>query len=64
MRYFLAEQAVDRIAVRLAGVALLVEDHRHALVRRLEHGLGFRDHPEQADGEDLLDVVDAEHLPW
>lgn len=62
MRYFLAEQAVDRIAVRLAGVALLVEDHRHALVRRLEHGLGFRDHPEQADGEDFLDVVDAEHL--
>ena len=54
---FLSEQAVDGIAVRLTGVALVVEDDRHALVGRLEYGLGFRNHAEQTDGEDFLDVL-------
>src|SRR3990167_2387302 len=62
MGNFLAEQAVDGIAVGLAGVALIVKDDRYALVGGFQHRLRFRDHAEQADGEDFLDVFHAEHF--
>ena len=46
MRHFLAQQTVNRVAVSLACIALVVEDHRYALVRGLEYGLRLRDHAE------------------
>src|SRR5690606_37286834 len=44
------------------GIALVVENHRYALVRGLEHGLGLGNATQQADGEDFLDVLDTEHF--
>ncbi|CAI8924572.1 NAD-specific glutamate dehydrogenase [Priestia megaterium] len=62
MVHGLAQQTIDSIAVRLAGVALVVENHRHALVGGFEDGLRFRNHAQQGHREDFLDVFDAEHF--
>ena len=64
MHHFLAEQTVHGIAIGLAGIALIVEDHRDALVGRLEYGLRLGNYAKQADGKDFLDVLDAEHFTF
>ncbi len=62
MFHGLAQQTIDSIAVRLAGVALVVENDRYALVGRLEYRLGFWDHTQQRNCQDLFNVFYAQHL--
>src|SRR5690606_4579029 len=62
VRPFFTEESRDGVAVRLAGIRLLVENHRHAGVRRGQHRLAFGDGAEQVDCEDIPHDVDAQHL--
>src|SRR5437868_2856628 len=58
----LAEQARDRIFVRLSGAGLVIEDHRHAGVRCAEHAFGLGNDAEYVEAEDVLDVIDTHHF--
>src|SRR4249919_596331 len=53
-RNVLSEDAADRVRVGLAGVRDIVENHRHAGIRALQHFRRLRDHADNLQPEDVL----------
>ena len=62
MGEILAKIAGDHVPIGLAGLAIAVQDDRHAGVGRVEHRLRLGDDAEQVQRQDLLHVLDAQHL--
>src|SRR5688572_10611787 len=61
-RSLLSEKPVDDVPVGLGYVRALHVDGWGPLVRRQQHGLRLRDHADERDAQDVLDVLDREHL--
>src|SRR5437867_10678379 len=62
-RDLLAEEAPDHVLVRLRHLGALQVNRRQALVRGIEHGLRLRDYADELDAQDLLDILQRQHLP-
>ena len=64
MRKVFSQVAGHQIVIALACVAFAVEDHRGAGVGGVQHGLGFGNDTQQVQAEDLLHILDTEHLAF
>src|SRR5262249_4782313 len=56
------DKACDRVEIGASGRALSIERDRGPGVRRAQYRFRLRNDAEQRDRQDLLDVVDRQHL--